>query len=91
MEPMFVEFANSLVWWAGSIEALDALSFCLDLECFDCVCLCVGGGELGVCTMPYSTKQNNAYYDILNEYYNRGRTRTSAITKCTCRLTKFQS
>lgn len=36
MEPILVELANSLVWWAGSIEALGALSFCLDLECFDC-------------------------------------------------------
>ena len=60
MEPMFVEFANSLVWWAGSIEALDAVSFCLDLECFDCVFVC-GRGGLKACTMPYSTKQNNAY------------------------------
>ncbi len=47
MEPMFVELANSLVWWAGSIEALDTLSFCLDLECFDFVVCVWGGGEEG--------------------------------------------
>ena len=58
MEPMFVEFANSLVWWAGSIEALDAVSFCLDLECFDCVFVCGRGGAKGVYhAIQYKTKQ----------------------------------
>lgn len=46
IDPRLVELANSLVWWAGSIEAVasDVFSFCLDLDCFDCTCVCEEGG-----------------------------------------------
>ena len=46
MEPMLVELARSLIWWAGSTEGTweEAPLDCCFYQCV-CVCMCVYGGE----------------------------------------------